>query len=154
MADQSSGFETSREHIVEIARTWLGTPYIHQASLKGVGCDCLGLLRGVWKDLYNQEAETPPPYTPVWAEMVPSGQEPMLEAAHRHLKPKAKADMLPGDVLLIRILPKGAIMHCGIVAPNNHIIHAYDRHCVIEEPIREAWKTRNLFVFEMPGVTK
>jgi cell wall-associated NlpC family hydrolase len=37
----------SRSAIVAEARTWIGTPYRHQASLKGVGCDCLGLVRGV-----------------------------------------------------------------------------------------------------------
>ncbi|MFD0934795.1 peptidase P60, partial [Methylobacterium trifolii] len=37
--------------VVAQARLWLGTPYRHQASLAGVGCDCLGLLRGVWRGL-------------------------------------------------------------------------------------------------------
>jgi NlpC/P60 family putative phage cell wall peptidase len=31
------------------ARAWIGTPDRHQASLKGMGCDCLGLVRGVWR---------------------------------------------------------------------------------------------------------
>ncbi len=33
---------TTREDIVRAARGWIGTPYRHQASLKGVGTDCLG----------------------------------------------------------------------------------------------------------------
>ena len=41
--------------IVGAARGWIGTPYRHQASLKGVGCDCLGLLRGVWRELKGEE---------------------------------------------------------------------------------------------------
>src|SRR5215207_7343246 len=39
---------TTREQIVAAARGWIGTPYHHQASVKGVGCDCLGLIRGLW----------------------------------------------------------------------------------------------------------
>jgi NlpC/P60 family putative phage cell wall peptidase len=39
----------TRPTIVAETRAWLGTPYRHQASLKGVGCDCLGLVRGVWR---------------------------------------------------------------------------------------------------------
>ena len=35
--------------VVVEARRWLGTPYLHQASECGVGADCLGLLRGVWR---------------------------------------------------------------------------------------------------------
>ena len=40
-----------RAEILSEARDWLGTPYRHQASLKGAGCDCLGLVRGVWRAL-------------------------------------------------------------------------------------------------------
>lgn len=36
----------SRLQIIDAARDWIGTPYVHQASAKGAGCDCLGLLRG------------------------------------------------------------------------------------------------------------
>lgn len=50
------------------ARAWLGTPYVHQASAKGAGTDCLGLIRGLYRELYGQEPETPPPYTPNWNE--------------------------------------------------------------------------------------
>jgi hypothetical protein len=32
------------------ARTWIGTPFHHQGRLKGVGCDCLGLIVGVAED--------------------------------------------------------------------------------------------------------
>ncbi len=41
--------------IVRRARGWLGTPYHHQASVKGVGCDCLGLIRGLWRELCGPE---------------------------------------------------------------------------------------------------
>ncbi len=57
-----------RDAIVAEATSWLGTPYRHQASLKGVGCDCLGLLRGVWRAFHGDEPEAMPAYTPDWAE--------------------------------------------------------------------------------------
>ena len=57
-----------RAAIVAAARSWIGTPYRHQASLKGVGCDCLGLLRGVWRDVVGDEPERPPAYSRDWAE--------------------------------------------------------------------------------------
>ena len=44
------------ERVIAAARGWLGTPYHDQASVKGVGCDCLGLVRGVWRDLYGRRA--------------------------------------------------------------------------------------------------
>lgn len=56
----------TREAIIAAARSWLGTPYHHQASLKGVGSDCLGLIRGIWRELYGPEPEAMPPYTRDW----------------------------------------------------------------------------------------
>ena len=40
--------------VVEAARGWLGTPYRHQVSLKGEGADCLGLVRGVWREVAGE----------------------------------------------------------------------------------------------------
>jgi len=37
----------SRTDVVAEARTWLGTPFKHQGCLKGVACDCIGLIKGV-----------------------------------------------------------------------------------------------------------
>ena len=43
--------------VVVEARRWLGTPYLHQASECGVGADCLGLLRGVWRGVIGPELD-------------------------------------------------------------------------------------------------
>ena len=60
---------TGAWQVVGAARGWIGTPYVHQASVRGAGCDCLGLLRGVWREVIGAEPETPPAYTPDWAEL-------------------------------------------------------------------------------------
>ena len=89
----------SADEVVRLARQWVGTPYHHQASKRGAGADCLGLVRGVWRELYGYEAEAPPPYRRDWAEA--SGRETMLEAASRHLrrsrrpKPRRRRARLP-----------------------------------------------------------
>jgi NlpC/P60 family putative phage cell wall peptidase len=49
--------------VIAIARSWLGTPYHDQASLRGVGCDCLGLARGVWREVVGPEPFPIPPYS-------------------------------------------------------------------------------------------
>src|SRR5215470_3685481 len=64
--------------IITLARGWIGTPYRHQASLKGVGCDCLGLLRGVWPELHGEEPEDVPPYSSDWSEA--TGAEALRDA--------------------------------------------------------------------------
>ena len=47
------------DKIIAEARAWIGTPYHHQAAVKGVGCDCLGLVRGVWRAVYGADPEHP-----------------------------------------------------------------------------------------------
>jgi NlpC/P60 family putative phage cell wall peptidase len=69
----------TREAIVKAARSWLGTPYHHQASLKGAGADCLGLIRGIWRELYGPEPEAMPAYTRDWGDA--TGAETLLAAA-------------------------------------------------------------------------
>ncbi len=75
-----------RGTIVAAARRWIGTPYQHQASLIHVGCDCLGLVRGVWREVIGPEPEDIPPYTPDWAEA--GAAETLLGAADRHFGPR------------------------------------------------------------------
>ena len=65
-----------RAQITTLARGWLGTPYHHQASLKGVGTDCIGLVRGIYRELYGGEAEAIPAYSRDWAEA--TGEETLI----------------------------------------------------------------------------
>jgi NlpC/P60 family putative phage cell wall peptidase len=53
--------------IVSEARAWIATPYVHQQATKGAGCDCLGLVRGVWRAVMGTEPERPPAYSMDWS---------------------------------------------------------------------------------------
>ena len=117
-------------HVVDLARGWIGTPYHHQASLKGIGCDCLGLVRGVWRELYGQEPETPPAYSPDWGQV--SGQETLLDAAKRHFAPVPIDALEPGHVVIFRMRPKAIAKHCGIVSGDGRMIHALEGTGVCE----------------------
>jgi NlpC/P60 family putative phage cell wall peptidase len=103
-----------RPDIVSLARAWLGTPYRHQASLKGVGCDCLGLVRGVYAEAYGHPAETPPPYSRDWAEA--ARRETMIEAAERHLIRIDAASATAGDIVIFRLRTGAMAKHCGILS--------------------------------------
>ena len=126
---------------VTIARSWIGTPYVHQASVKGAGCDCLGLLRGVWRELHGEDAETPPPYSPDWAEA--RGEERLRDALARHLREIDLKDIAPGDIALFRMVARGPAKHCGIVAERDGaltLIHARQNKRVSEEAFTQTWR--------------
>ena len=131
------------------ARGWIGTPYRHQASAKGAGCDCLGLIRGVWRARYGAEPETPPGYTPDWSE--PGREERLLAACLRHLRPVGEA--APGDVLLFRMRPRSVAKHLGIRAEGAGgptFIHAYGGEGVVESPLSAAWAAKIAARFRFP----
>ena len=137
--------------IVAVARLWIGTPYVHQASVLGAGCDCLGLLRGVWRMLHGHEPETPPPYTSDWSE--PSGEERLWAAARRHLLVCKRSAAEPGDVLLFRMSTGSVAKHLGIVgsaATDESFIHSYTGHGVVESPLTPPWKRRIVARFQFP----
>jgi NlpC/P60 family putative phage cell wall peptidase len=135
----------SREQIVTIARSWIGTPYIHQASLKGVGCDCLGLLRGVWRELYGVEPELPPPYSADWAEA--SGRETMADAAARHMQSVDLAGFSAGDVILFRWREGLPAKHCAVATSGETMVHAHDGATVAEVAIGRWWRRHLVFAF-------
>ena len=146
-----------RAAVVAAARSWIGTPYRHQASRKGIGCDCLGLVRGVWRELAGAEPEAPPPYRPDWAET--GLGETLLTAAGRHLIPVAHEAFRPGDVLLFRMSPDACVKHCAIVSdarpgdPQPRIVHAYWGRSVVESWLGAWWRRRLVAAFSFPFVT-
>lgn len=130
------------------ARLWLGTPYRHQASLLGEGCDCLGLIRGVWRHLYATEPEPLPAYQPDW--VVQGDADPLVEAARRWLVEWSSAERAPGDVVLFRWREGLPARHAGLLSGGGRLIHAYERVGVVESPLVPAWERRLSHVFRFP----
>ncbi len=140
----------TRSLIVAEARDWIGTPYRHQASLKGVGCDCLGLVRGVWRAVIGAEPECAPPYAPDWAEA--SGQELLAEAAARHLVPIERDAIEAGDVVLFRWRAHLPAKHAAIVTTDGRMVHAHDGAAVTEVVLASWWRRRLAYAFRFPGI--
>jgi len=135
----------TRAAVIAEARAWIGTPYRHQASLKSVGCDCLGLVRGVWREVLGDEPELPPAYSADWAEA--GGKESLAEAAARHLVPIALDAAAPGDILLFRWRTNLPAKHAAILVANDRIVHAHDGAAVAEVYFAPWWRRRLAFVF-------
>lgn len=136
---------------VSIAQEWVGTPYRHQASVKGAGADCLGLIRGVWRELIGDEPTEVPPYTADWSE--PQGEEALLEAAATFLTPRSEAHWEPGTILLFRMRDAGLAKHLGILSAAGDtpmFIHAYSGHSVVESALSAPWERRVVGWFSFP----
>jgi NlpC/P60 family putative phage cell wall peptidase len=141
----------TREAIVKAARSWLGTPYHHQASLKGAGADCLGLIRGIWRELYGPEPEAMPAYTRDWGDA--TGAETLLAAAGRHLVALGDvAAAREGDVLVFRMREQGVAKHAGILTGPARLIHAQEGIGVVEIALGRWWRRRAAAAFQFPGV--
>ncbi|WP_420863749.1 NlpC/P60 family protein [Algirhabdus cladophorae] len=133
------------------AREWLGTPYHHQASVKGAGTDCLGLLRGIWRHLYGAEPQLVPTYTADWAET--GTTDVLIEAAWRHLTPSPTLAPKRGDVLVFRLQSEAIAKHLGVVSRDGdepYFIHAYSGHGVVESPLSRPWARRIAARFVFP----
>lgn len=164
------------DDVLAVARTWIGTPYRHQGSMKGVGCDCLGLISGIWRELYGGEPEAVPPYAPDWAER--AGEERLIGAAERHfLAVSSFEQSRPGDLVLFRFRPHLAAKHAGILAcmaleggggamdvaggqfsaecarsqpPPNAFIHAYEQSAVTLSALVPGWRRKIAGIYRFP----
>ncbi len=137
--------------IVAEARRWIGTPYVHQASLKGAGADCLGLIRGVWRNVLGREPRGMPGYSADWGEV--SGTEPLLEGLGECFN-RCGDELTDGQVLVFRMranaIAKHAAILCDAHLPTPNIIHAYSGHGVIEAPLNAGWRRRIAGRFSFP----
>jgi NlpC/P60 family putative phage cell wall peptidase len=137
------------DRVIAAARGWLGTPYHDQASVRGIGCDCLGLVRGVWRELYGPEPMPIPPYSRDWGETCT--REPLSEAARSVMLELPPTEVVAGALLLFRMRSGAVAKHCGIQTARDRLIHAYERSGVVEAPLTAAWRRLVAFAFLFPS---
>jgi cell wall-associated NlpC family hydrolase len=107
------------EQVWAEALTWRGTPFHWQASVKGVGCDCKGLISGVARELLRPEAASIPANISDYHRRVPVL---VLKAGLAQLFDRASAPER-GDILLLRFA--GQPQHLAIFGGAS-VIHTYN----------------------------
>lgn len=146
-----------KQAVVDEARTWLNTPFAHQARRKGVGCDCGGLVGGVAvacglvsEDWWSRE------FDPLFSGYgrLPLGQR-LHEICSRFMREIPLGAAMPGDVLLLSFSEDP--QHLAIAADYRHgglsMIHALSSlGRVTEHRLAPPWKDRLVAAFELPGV--
>ncbi len=139
--------EPDEQDIVRAALEWEKTPYRHQASRLHAGCDCLGLIRGVWRALYGSEPSIIPPYGRSARDKRGAGQ---LVQAARHFLVETGRAFAPGRVVLFRLRSTLPPRHCGILLPEGQFIHAQERVGVVVTKLDNIWLGRVDSVFAFP----
>ncbi|MBL4871007.1 MAG: C40 family peptidase [Robiginitomaculum sp.] len=141
----------TRLAVCQEALEWIGTPYRHQASTKAAGCDCLGLVRGIWRKFYGDEPLNMPPYTPNWAEK--GGAEILKNTADQYLCPVSLAKSKPADVLLFRMQAGVPAKHMAILLKDDLIIHAYWGRAVTKSYLAPFWQKRRAYAYSFPQIS-
>lgn len=138
--------------VVSSARQWLGTPYRHRASVRGAGADCLGLLRGVWRECVGAvEPWDLPPYDPRW--LNPAASDALRAVVCTHFRARSGGEPQAGDLVLFALGRAGQCRHGGICAARDGrstLIHAYSGHGVVETSFDASWRRRLAGVFRFP----
>ena len=134
--------------VVAEARRWIGTPYVDQQTVRAAGCDCLGLVRGVWRSVVGPEPTEVPPYTRDWGETGPV--EVMMAGALEWMVQVPLPEAGAGAVVRFRMRSGATAKHCGILTGNGTMVHARERLGVIEEPYTETWQRRAVAAFQFP----
>ena len=138
------------QKIETVARSWIGTPYRHQCSVKGKGADCLGLVRGIWGELYGQSVSGLYDYDPFWFQH--SQEERLLEGLERNLNPIDQIQS--GCVLCFRLFAHRPASHLGVVVGFENsfaLIHSLPRRGVVEVPFTQSWASRCAAQFSFPS---
>lgn len=113
---------TDGEKIAAAARTWLGTPHVNQARVKGIGVDCGMLLIGALEDagLIKKGAIKITPYSNEWH--LHHSEEWFLSYVKKYCIPVTETDMAIGDFLMYQF--GRCVSHGGIYVGDDQIIHA------------------------------
>ena len=135
----------TQQLIVIQARSWIGTPFHHQARLKGVGCDCLGLIVGVVDKLGLCDKYGAPltGYDEVTYSKEPDGQY-LMQKLCELLEEVPPADARAGDLALFTV--RNNPQHMAILSDYDGgigMIHAYaPARRVVEHRLDNDWQSR------------
>ena len=143
----------TRAQVCAEALEWLGTPYRFQASLKGVGADCIGLLTGVARQLGIIPADFQTPwYDPEFHVHHDRELYAELLAAHG-CTPIALPLAEPADILLFQFRPYRVASHGAFLIDAERVVHAAFRRQVVCHRLDATWTRRLAWVFRLPEVT-
>ncbi len=141
----------TRAEIIAAARGWLGTRWLHQASCKGVGADCIGFVAGVAAECGSLDAQRFLA-TPEWRRY---GRHPdaafLFTVCDELMERIAIATATVADVLVFACGRHP--MHFGIVSDDGRMLHAYlSARKVCEHQLDAGWRDRIVRAYRIRGI--
>lgn len=111
--------QEQRDLVVKEALSWIGTPYHHQAMIKGVGVDCALILLSVYQTagVLPEKIEIPE-YNKQWN--LHRGSEKYINTILKYTTPTETPK--PGDVALFKF--GRLVSHSAILIDYPNVIHA------------------------------
>ena len=142
MTEPASSATLTASVVVARRGRWIGTPYRHQASCRGAGTDCLGLLRGLWREMLGRRAGGGAGlYRRTGRSR--AGREDLLAAAARHLVAgrRGRRGRATSSCSGCARAGSRSMSASWRASPLGHptLIHAYSGHGVVESPLTPAW---------------
>ena len=140
--------------VVAEARLWLGTPWRHQAALRGVGCDCIGLIGGVAAAV----GLTGDWLTDASRDFKGYGREPdaarMIAGCERWMQAVPRRQIQLGDVLVM-LYQSETPRHFALVSRLDplYMIHGLaGARKVVENIVDPVWDARIVGTYRLKGV--
>lgn len=141
----------TREEIVAEARSWIGTPWVHQGRIKGLSVDCVGLIGGVALAVGIQGARD-------WSanlQFYNYGRQPdpllLNDGCALWLDRIAVRDATMADVLVMRF--RRDPQHFALLSATDYMIHAFaGAGKVVENRLDEKWRRRIVSAWRFRGI--
>jgi cell wall-associated NlpC family hydrolase len=137
----------TRAQIIETARELIGTPWVHQGRMPGVGIDCAGVIVHILRANGID-------YDVAGYAYAPDGT--LTFHADACLKRITKDTYQPADVLVFRI--KRLPQHVALVTDHG-ILHSYNRGAgtlskVVETGLTDQWRGHIIAAYRFPWVSE
>lgn len=140
---------TTRKQIIDAARSCLGTPFKHQGRVRGLGLDCVGLIRYPIIATHMQSYEENADFTQYGKDPVPSKMGTHLSKYFTEVRVN---ELLPGDIIWCRV--RNSPQHLAIYTDEDTVIHSVSNgpNRVVEHILENKWRKRIYKIFRYKGV--